>query len=436
MNAKLYGGVSCVSVLMAIFACSAALAEQNDSPGPHLSVLYAFSGYADGALPNEVTRDPAGNLYGTAAYGGNVVNCGSSGCGVAFKIDSTNHQTLLYTFTGPDGANPYAGLLLDNAARLYGNTTAGGANFTGTVFQLESAATFCAGVRCHWTEAVLHNFGAYGAADGITPYADFVRDAKGNLYSTTSYGGGSVNCPVGCGTVFKVDPQGNYTIIYSFTGPPADGLYVVAPLLLAEDGSLYGTTAQGGTNNAGTVFKLTPTGSGWTESVLYSFTGVADGGTPYAGLVVDERGNLYGTTYAGGIGMGVAFELTPNGAGWTETVLHVFAGVPDGASPAARLFRDSQGNLYGTTTGGGRSLACPLGNSGCGTVFKLSPSGAGWMETVLWRFTGAEGSSPYGPVVMDEHGNLYGAAYTGGAPNPTNSACAGLGCGTVFKLIP
>jgi uncharacterized repeat protein (TIGR03803 family) len=436
MNAKAYVGLNCVTVLVAVLAPGVSLFAQNNSPRPHLTVLYAFTGDADGASPNEVTRDSSGNLYGTAAYGGNLIACGSGGCGVVFKIDSRGRETVLYTFTGPDGSNPYAGLLRDNAGRLYGNTTAGGANFTGTVFQLEPRAR-CCGAAC-WTEAVLHNFGAYGGADGVTPYADFVRDTQGNLYGTTSYGGGAIGCAVaGCGTVFKVDPQGNYTTIYSFTGPPADGLYAVAPLLLAADGSLYGTTAQGGASNAGTVFKLTAAGSGWIESVLYSFTGGADGGTPYAGLVLDERGNLYGTTYAGAVGNGVVFELRPTSSGWAEKVIHTFAGAPDGASPAARLLRDGFGNLYGTTVGGGRTSDCRFGSSGCGTVFKLSPNGSGWTETILWRFTGAaDGSSPYGPVVMDERGNLYGAAYNGGGPNLRNAACAGLGCGTIFELIP
>jgi uncharacterized repeat protein (TIGR03803 family) len=267
--------------------------------------------------------------------------------------------------------------------------------------------------------------------------ADLIRGADGNLYSTT-YIGGTGPCPDGgCGTVFQVDPQGNVSIVYSFQGPPADGGnqgYLSTPLLLGADGSLYGTTPSGGTNNAGTVFNLTPSGSGWTESLLYNFTGAADGKAPVQGLVEDTQGNFYGTTFLGGsaANAGVVFKLAPNGGSWTQSVIHTFAGAPDGANPVeGRLVIDSQGNLYGTTLNGG------LNNYG--TVFKLTPNGSGWTESLLWNFTdGTDGAGPTGTLATDHQGNLYGATLFGGGylNNPNCTGLGAPGCGVVFKLTP
>ena len=191
---------------------------------------------------------------------------------------------------------------------------------------------------------------------------------------------------------------------------------------------------------------MTPNGSAWTETVLYSFSGGADGGTPYADLVADQHGNLYGTTFNGGgsCNCGVVFELIRNQDGsWTESVLWTFTGGVDGGWPFSGMIIDSQGNLYSTTTAGGLAGGCSATGyePGCGTVFKMSPNGSGWTESVLWTFSGgSDGSYPLGPVVMDEQGNLYGAAYFGGDLNATNPACAPsgspVGCGVVFKLTP
>jgi len=423
---------TCVLLLLAL-GTATSLVAQNASPT--LTPLYTFRGEADGGSPNEVILDPAGNLYGTATYGGNSADEG--GYGVVFKIDIRGRESLLYTFTGQDGANPYAGVLRDNSGVLYGNTNGGGDNGTGVVFKLRPKATFCAAVLCPWNETLPHIFGPYAGSDGDSPYADFVEDGNGNLYSTTAYGGGPSNGGAGSGTVFEIDSHGNYSILYSFAGPPTDGLYVTAPVLLGADGNLYGTAAQGGTNGAGMVFELTPTQSGWTESVLYNFTGGSDGANPFAGLIEDAQGNLYGTASGGGSGSGVVFELSRNGSSWTETVLYAFGGAPDGARPAAKLLMDSSGNLYGTTTAGGTVAGCPLGNSGCGTLFKLTRNGSSWTEAWLYSFSGgADGAGSYGPLVMDAHGNLYGAAFNGGDLNSADPACAGIGCGVVFKLTP
>jgi len=229
------------------------------------------------------------------------------------------------------------------------------------------------------------------------------------------------------------------TVIYTF----ASGTDAYAPysgLIFDAAGNLYGTTYHGGTSGSGAVYMLAPvTGGGWHESVLYSFTGAADGGTPYAGLVLDSAGNLYGTTFQGGTlggctgaGCGVVFKLAPiSGGGWQETVLYTFTGGKDGAQPRAGLIFDATGNLYGTTSEGGNLTACP---SGCGTAFKLTPTSSGpWQETVLHSFNGkTDGANPHAGLIFDAAGYLYGTTYWGGAA----PACPVADCGTVFRLAP
>lgn len=279
-----------------------------------------------------------------------------------------------------------------------------------------STAIFC---FLTWTAqaqvfSVVHAF--QGPPDGANPMAGFIRDSAGNLYATTDGGGA-----YGWGTVFKVNASGQETVLYSFTGGN-DGGHPTATLVRDSSGNLYGTAQSGGKLNWGTVFKLNSAGK---LTVLHTFTGGKDGGTPRAGLIRDSSGNLYGTTSAGGAaclaspGCGVIFKLTSAG---TETVLHTFTG-SDGAMPAAALIRDSAGNLYGTTTTGG-NLACGTdGPYGCGTVFKLSASGT---YTVLHKFNGgSDGMAPSAPVIRDSSGTLYGTTTEGG------SSCS---CGIVFAL--
>jgi uncharacterized repeat protein (TIGR03803 family) len=190
-------------------------------------------------------------------------------------------------------------------------------------------------------------------------------------------------------------------------------------LVFDAAGNLYGTTQAGGLNNVGVVFQLKKTSKGvWVENILYTFTGLADGGVPMAGMIFDGAGNLYGTTLAGGTGLGTVFELSPNGlGGWTESVLYSFAGGSDGASPVGKLVFDGSGNLYGTTEYGGASND--------GTVFELSPTASGWTETVLYAFSGSDGANPMAELILDASGNLYGTTYNGGTDNE----------GTVFELI-
>ena len=225
---------------------------------------------------------------------------------------------------------------------------------------------------------------------------------------------------------------GSESALYNFNGSSSDPRLPYAGLVFDKAGNLYGTTEFGGTNNHGTVFELTPSSSGsWSETVLYNFTGNSDGGQPYASLIFDSAGNLYGTTDFGGItncnqGCGTVFKLSPGTSGWTESVLYSFSGSTDGRAPNARLAFDPSGNLYGTTSLGGTvNTAC---SSGCGTVFKLTPgSGGTWKESVLYAFAGAsDGALPYGGLVFDPSGNLYGTASSAGA----------AAAGTIFKLTP
>jgi uncharacterized repeat protein (TIGR03803 family) len=276
-----------------------------------------------------------------------------------------------------------------------------------------------------------------GGGDGDVPGASLIADDEtGALYGTTSGFGTSGN-----GTVFKIDTNDQtLTTIYTFLGSP-DGAAPLFGALLADDaGALYGTTSAGGTSGNGTVFKLTPPGRGqtaWTESMLWSFSGGSDGAGPFAGLIADERGALYGTTTAGGAsGNGTVFRLMRPDHGkttWKLATLYTFSGGSDGNFPSSTLIADKTGALYGTTQSGG--TACDFFD-GCGTVFRLTPRPAGeipWTATVLWSFSGgSDGSRPVPGLIADQTGALYGTTEFGG--NLTASVCAPTGCGVVFKL--
>jgi len=324
------------------------------SPTEALTVLYSFTGGADGGKPVAgLVRDGAGNLYGTAANGG-VAPTGEcpNGCGVVFKVSPTGTETVLHSFTGPDGVIPYSGLVRDRAGNLYGTTANGAASGDGVVFKLSPAGT----------ETVLYSF--TGGADGAVPVAGLMRDGAGNLYGTTQYGGASGN-----GVVFELircdtAPSGyDFKVLYAFT-EQKDGYLPQGGVVQDAVGNLYGTASRGGYWDVGVVFKLSLTGA---ETILHTFNG-ADGDDPVAGLIRDSAGNLYGTTYSGAYGGGVVFKVSPSG---TETVLYSFTGGADGAYPLAGLVRDGAGNLYGTTQFGGAGH-CEYG-SGCGVVFRLTP---------------------------------------------------------------
>jgi len=298
-----------------------------------------------------------------------------------------------------------AALILDAEGNLYTTTVAGGDFGIGTVIQVDAAGT----------QTTLYSFSETGfrqAAGGSNPRADLIRDPAGNFYSTTFGGGAS-----GAGVVFKLDPAGNESVLYSFTGG-ADGANPVGGVIADPAGNLYGTTYRGGSSSAGVVFKLDPAGN---ETVLHSFTGGADGGQPAAGVIRDSAGNLYGTTErGGGSNSGVVFKLDAAG---NETVLHSFRGGADGAQPAAGVIQDSAGNLYGTTQGGG--------GTGFGTVFKVDTAGH---ETVLHSFTGApsDGAYPSAGLLLGPAGNLYGTTTAGGSGR--DGAGGGLEGGVVFEV--
>jgi uncharacterized repeat protein (TIGR03803 family) len=260
------------------------------------------------------------------------------------------------------------------------------------------------------TFSVIHNF--TGGSDGGNPLAGFAIDAAGNFYGTTSAGGAS-----GEGTVFKVTAKGKETVLYTFTGG-ADGANPEAGLFVnATNGNLYGTTNAGGAYGAGTVFGVTAKGK---ETILYSFTGKTDGANPQAALVMDAKGNLYGTTFAGGIyGNGTVFKLGKKGGKWTEQALFSFSQDATGKLPLAGVTLDADGNLYGTTSAGGTYTN--------GNIFELKRSKSGWTEIILHNFENAsDGAVPYGGLIFDQSGNLYGAATEGGTG----------GGGTIFELTP
>jgi uncharacterized repeat protein (TIGR03803 family) len=370
------------------------------------NVIYNFTGGSDGTSPYAgLTIDRTGNLYGTTLSGG-------AGYGTVFKLTKTGSNwvlTTLYTFTGGnDGASPRSKVIIGPDGNLYGETFAGGGQGCGvrgcgTVFQVRKS---CPGPVCHWTETVLYRF--TGASDGGEPTGDLLFDSTGKLYGTTEIGGKPHSCSgLGCGTVYTLTPSGGTwteTVLYQFLGL-SDGAFPNGGVIFDTSGNLYGTTCCGGSHNSGTVFKLTSSGSGWTESLLYNFQGSTDGNEPVTGLIFDASGDLYGSTIFGGTGHGgTVFELTPSGGGWTFSVLFSARGIQ---GPLGTLMRDAGGNLYGTTFQDGLHLV--------GSVFKLTNSGGDWTYSSFHDFTdGLDGGYPFSNLVFDSSGNLYGTGALGG----------------------
>ncbi|MGC9993356.1 MAG: choice-of-anchor tandem repeat GloVer-containing protein [Candidatus Cybelea sp.] len=337
-------------------------------------VLYSFRGQPDdGARPYASLVDLGGMLYGTTELGGTFLH------GVVFSVKRDGTENTLYKFTGPDGGHPVASLI-DVKGTLYGTTERGGAEERGTVFSLTTAGV----------EQRLHEFLDKGRHGGH-PAAPLL-DVSGTLYGTTELGGSNFG-----GTVFSITTSGTEKELHDFNAA-TDGRNPVAPLI-DVGGTLYGTTAAGGTFKSGTVFSITTSG---TESVLYSFGSKGDGTHPDAGLI-DVGGTLYGTTGSGGTSdKGTVFSITTSGA---EKVVYSFAGGTDGSSPAASLI-DVDGTLYGTTVGGGAN------SCGCGTVFSITTSGT---ETVLHSFAGRpDGAYPLA-ALLDIRGVLYGTTQHGGS---------------------
>lgn len=391
-------------------------------------ILYSFQGGSDGAGPYAgLLLDDAGNFYGTASYGGGS-GCNGVGCGTVFELKKDGSETVLYSFQGgSDGEVPEAQLIMDKAGNLYGTTTLGGDSAgacapygCGTVFKLAP----------NGKKSILHTF---TFTDGDQPLHGVARDSAGNLYGTTYFGGTTDGpcSPYGCGVAFEIAPDGTETVLRTFTGGTTDGSGPFAGVIRDSAGNLYGTTEFGGgsgclpSNGCGTVFRITPDG---TETLLYSFTGGADGALPLADLTMDASGNLYGTTDEAGAGSdaGVVFELKPDG---TETTLYTFPKGKNGFYPGAGVIRDKEGNLYGVTIfGGDNNSNCNEGT--CGVVYKIAPDGT---ETVLHRFTGGkDAANSQGDLILDKNGNLYGMSFLGGGD--TQCITQSWGCGAVFEL--
>jgi uncharacterized repeat protein (TIGR03803 family) len=391
-------------------------ARSQDTSQPVKYTVLAEFGSSLGELPSAgLVVDSAGNLYGTTIYGG------AYGYGTVFELPATGGEVVLYNFTGgADGAYPIGSLLRKPDGALVGTAENGGifnntcTSGCGAVFEVSPQGR----------EKVLYSF--TGGSDGYEPASNLIRDSTGNFYGTAPYGGITTSCArdatAGCGVVYELTPAGKLTVLYTFTGG-ADGANPNYALLRDNAGNLYGTTTDGGDLNGcvpgygcGVVFSLAPNG---TESVLYTFKGQSDGGLPSSGLTEDSAGNLYGTTWYGGdvscgTGLGCGVLFEVNSAG-NQTVLHTFTG-PDGEYPMGGLLREpSSGLLYGVTADGGAN--------GEGCVFAASSSGK---EGVLHSFNITDGAMP-GDVggLVAYHGQIFGTAFEGG-PSP--------GYGVAFKL--
>jgi uncharacterized repeat protein (TIGR03803 family) len=409
-------GLRMVPLMFMLLIATAHLAQAQT-----FNVIYNFP--SRGGEPwSGPTMDQAGHLYGTTFYGG-------LGYGLVYELTRAGSGwifTPLYNFTGgSDGGYPYAGVTIGPDGALYGTTFSGGGTECtfgcGTVYRLTPPATFCKNALCNWNETVLYRFS--GGADGKAPYAGVIFDQAGNLYGTTISGGlSSCEGGFGCGVVYELTPSGGgwtETVLYSFAAG-GDGNNPKASVVFDRSGNIYGTTVSGGQYNRGAVYQLTQSGSGWRESILHSFDGIDDGQTPVGTPIFDPAGNLYGATTDGGInGGGTIYELSPVGGGWTFGLLFSITAFPGGGGCYAKLLLDDAGDLYGTTPGAG-----PYRN---GTAFELSPSDGGWTQTVLHNFTGgSDGEDLFGNMIFDSSGNLYGTASLGGAH----------GAGVVFEITP
>ena len=353
--------------------------------------LYSFTGNVGVNPIASLVQASDGNLYGTT-YGG-----GTNGYGAVFRITTGGTPTPLYSFTGGnDGAHPYSGLVQASDGNLYGTTDFGGTNDEGAIFRITTNGAL----------TPLYSF--TGGDDGANPRGGLVQASDGNLYGTTAGGGTNFD-----GTVFRITIKGAFASIYSFTGG-RDGTFPEASLVQASDSYLYGTTYQGGISNGitgyGAVFRITTNGA---MTPLYSFTNGGDGAAPAAGLVQANDGNLYGTTEDGGTNLyGTVFRIGTNSV---MKPLYSFTGGHDGAYPEATLALAHDGTLYGTTY--------DAGTDGYGSVFQITTNGA---LTPIYSFTyGSDGAEPLAGLVLASDGDLYGTALSGGA----NSV------GTVFELI-
>lgn len=352
-------------------------------------ILHSFS---PGSYPyGRPEEDSAGNLYGTAYF--------TKGMGVIYQLKADRTFTKLHVFGGSDGANPVAGLTEDHLNTIfYGVTRYGGVHNAGTIFSLAPSGA-------DWSYTVLHDFD--DRMDGSLPDALLMRDeTTGNLYGTANRGGAFA-----CGTVFVLSQSGqswNFQKIYDFQGG-ADGCGSVTQLQPGpKAGTLVGATTSGGSHNAGTIFELTESGDTWSEAPIYNFKGGSDGGEPFD-LSAAQLGKVYGVTVVGGIsGFGTVFQLTPKLGKWNYSVICNFQGGGDGSNPEGIGFDSNSGNLYGTTLNGG--------SNGEGTVFELVRRSGVWSKTILHNFAGRpDGVGPVSrPLIDPVTGILYGTTLGGG----------------------
>lgn len=384
-------------------------------------VIHTFTGGGDGAYPTSgLTIDVSGNLYGTA-FGGGTQNDGA-----IFSLDNNDGSWLLttmYSFKeGNDGAGPIGALVIGPDGALYGSTSAGGGGpclsesgyrGCGTVYSLRPPARAPATVLYNWNSTILHRF---SQTDGSDPQGPLTFDSSGNIYGTT-VGGGDADW----GVIYKLVPSGGgwtQNIVYQPQGN-GDGASPMGGVVLDQSGNLYGIFSQNGPNNYGAVYELSPSGSGWRESTVHSFTFQGNNGAgPQGGLIFDNSGNLYGTTVHDQNGGGTVLELAKSGGSWSYDFVYGLSGGID-LGPYDKLTMDADGNLYGTSYADGEY--------GYGNVFKLTRSGGGWNYTSLHDFTGGtDGANPICQLVFDSSGNLYGTTTNGGSDHK----------GVVFEITP
>jgi uncharacterized repeat protein (TIGR03803 family) len=372
-------------------------------------VLHTFQGGSDGLAPEgTLIRDKAGNLYGATLEGGGGTDCFEGtdyGCGTIYRIGPNDAEVVVHAFAGGcDGALPNAGLVADKSGNFYGTTGLGGVcnndEGYGTVYKLTPDGT----------ESVVYAF--TGGSDGDNPGGSLTVDGKGNLYGEAGGGAGTGCNGAGCGVVFEVTPKGKETVLYTFQGG-TDGAYPTGTVIRDAAGNLFGTTFAGGGGNCtsagcGTVYKLAPDG---TETILHAFQGGKDGLLPQNGVVADGAGNLYGTTaYGGSENEGTVFEVMPGGV---ESVLYSFNEEGGGYSPESGVIFDKAGNLLGTTENGG-GVSCGA-SGGCGVAYMLAPNGT---ETVLNAFGKLRlGRNPVAGLLLGPHDILYGTTLDGGTSN-------------------
>jgi uncharacterized repeat protein (TIGR03803 family) len=378
------------------------------------TVLWNFSkSNGDGAYPwsNVLISDSNGNFYGVTGGGG------TNSAGMVFELSPDGHggysETVLYDFKGfgsGDGATPYGSLARDAAGNLYGTTQGGGANSTGAVYMLSPKS------GGGWTERILYSFSASGATDGASPSGGVILGKNQTLYGTTTYGGAYSS-----GTVFQLSKtQSGITekVLHNF-GTAGDGAFPYDPVVADPAGNLYGATSIGGASGSGCVYRLSLQNGSWKESVLHSFTGTnGDGsGMYYVGLIGDKSRDIYGTTAFGGTnGTGTVWELvySKSSNSYSEKILYSFGAISSGDAnyPYGGLVMDGAGTLYGTTEQGGSTQ-----NSGA--VFKLTKSGSSWTESIVHNFSGgsSDGQDPSGNLLLGSDGNLYGMAQFGGSSN-------------------